>query len=137
MTEPHKALIAIGSNIRQNEHTEKAMALIEQNFMDVKFSSALWTKPIGLDSDMFLNAIASFATAHDSDRTTRILKEIEEECGNTKALRKEGVVCMDLDLLMFDGERLHGDDWERPYIKVLLDELGLENEACKSSVCRR
>ncbi len=121
MAELHKVIIAIGSNTRQKENMQKATALIEENFTDVKFSPAQWTKPIGIDSDMFLNALASFTTAHDSNKTTHILKEIEEKCGNTKTLRKEGVVCMDLDLLQFDKERYHNGDWERTYIKAILN----------------
>lgn len=121
MAELHKAIIAIGSNTRQKENMRKATALIEEKFTDVKFSPAQWTKPIGIDSDMFLNALASFSTAHDINKTACILKEIEEKCGNTKALRKEGIVCMDLDLLQFDRERYHNGDWERPYIKAILN----------------
>jgi 2-amino-4-hydroxy-6-hydroxymethyldihydropteridine diphosphokinase len=121
MTEKHKVVVAIGSNSHQEENLQKAKTLIEQRFTEAEFSPTLWTKPIGMDSDMFLNALAVFTTAHDIERTTEELKEIEAECGNTEKKREEGIVSMDLDILLFDKEKRHNDDWSRPYIKKLLE----------------
>ena len=121
MTEKHKVVVAIGSNSHQEENLQKAKTLIEQHFTETAFSSTLWTKPIGMDSDMFLNALAVFTTAHDIERTTEELKEIEAECGNTEKKREEGIVSMDLDVLLFDKEKRHNDDWSRPYIQTLLE----------------
>ena len=121
MKEKHKVVVAIGSNSHQEENLQKAKTLIEQRFTEAEFSSALWTKPVGMDSDRFLNALAVFTTAHDIERTTEELKEIETVCGNTKKKREEGIVSMDLDVLLFDKEKRHNDDWSRPYIKKLLE----------------
>ncbi len=122
MEEKHKAIVALGSNTRQEDNLQKAKALIEHHFTEVEFSSSLWTTPVGLESDMFLNALAVFTTTHNIDDTSLCLKEIETECGDTKSKRKEGFVCMDIDILLFDKEKRHNDDWSRPYIKTLLDE---------------
>ena len=38
-------------------------------------------------------------------------------------LRRHGIVPIDLDLLLYDDERFHLQDWERSYIKDLLKLL--------------
>ena len=39
--------------------------------------------------------------------------------------RKNGVIVIDIDLLRFGDKKLHKDDWERPYIRQLLEEMNL------------
>ena len=54
-----KIIIAMGSNIDQEAHIEQAKALLCSHFRDLRFSSPLWTEPIGLPgSDKFLNMVA-------------------------------------------------------------------------------
>lgn len=119
----HNIIIAVGTNTRQEENLQKAKTLIKKKFKEVKFSSALWTQPIGINSDVFLNALASAKTSKNIKETTSVLKEIETNCGNTRAQRDKGIIIMDLDLMAFDEEKLHNNDWERTYIKALAKEL--------------
>ena len=119
----HNIIIAVGTNTRQEENLQKAKTLIKKKFKEVKFSSALWTQPIGINSDVFLNALASAKTSKNIKETTSVLKEIETNCGNTRAQRDKGIIIMDLDLMAFDEEKLHNNDWERTYIKTLAKEL--------------
>jgi 7,8-dihydro-6-hydroxymethylpterin-pyrophosphokinase len=46
------------------------------------------------------------------------LKEIEIESGRTKER-----ITIDLDLMLYDHQRFHEKDWQRPYFTVLFDEL--------------
>ena len=41
----------------------------------------------------------------------------------TPTERKQGIVRIDIDILLADGQRHHEDDWERPYVKNLLAQL--------------
>ena len=53
----------------------------------------------------------------------QMLKDIERTIGSTPAERKQGIVRIDIDILLADGQRHHEDDWERPYVKNLLAQL--------------
>ena len=46
------------------------------------------------------------------------------ELGDLSDLRKRGIVMMDLDLLQYGEEKHHTDDWQRAYVKQLMEELG-------------
>lgn len=126
--EVHDILIAIGTNTRQKENLQKAKTMLCRKFGDARFSSALWTQPIDIKSEVFLNALASAKTSLSRDETTAALKEMEKACGNTRALRDEGIIVTDLDLMAYDNEKLHIADWERPYIKALAKELNDNNK---------
>jgi 2-amino-4-hydroxy-6-hydroxymethyldihydropteridine diphosphokinase len=41
--------------------------------------------------------------------------------GRTAQQREKGIVTIDLDLMEHDGVRYHLEDWQRPYIKMLLE----------------
>ena len=120
MTEPRRIIIAMGSNHQQQSHIDMAREFLRDAFLGVCFSDMLWTEPIGVASDKFLNGLAVTFTPLDEAATTALLKDIERHCGDSPALRRCNIVNMGLDLLCFDGERRHDGDWERPYIKTLM-----------------
>ena len=53
----------------------------------------------------------------------QMLKDMERTIGSTPTERKQGIVRIDIDILLADGQRHHEDDWERPYVKNLLAQL--------------
>ena len=90
-----KIVIALGSNVDQEAHILKAKKWLEATFEDMTFGTSLWTEPIGLSSDKFLNTLGV------------------------------GYTNVNIDLLLFDSERLHETDWNRGYVKNLLQQLGV------------
>ena len=119
-------MIAIGSNTHQTEHIAIAKQLLENTFEDMAFGTPMWTDPIGLPgSDKFLNVIGIGYTTAGRERTVLAMKNIERKCGRRKSLDTNGVVPIDIDLLLFDSERFHEADWQRPYIQQLLGQLGI------------
>ena len=52
-----KIVVALGSNVNQEAHIQQAKALLEATFNDMEFGTSLWTEPIGISSDKFLNVI--------------------------------------------------------------------------------
>lgn len=115
-----KILISIGSNYEQESHVKKAKEMLLGKFPGVVFSPGLWTKPIGMESDDFLNLLAVANTQLTLGEVETILKEIENECDRKVFDKAKGIVKIDLDILMYDRLRLHEHDWQRIYIKKLL-----------------
>lgn len=115
-----KIIISIGSNCEPVAHVGKAKRLLEENFPGISFSEELWTKPIGMDSDDFLNLLSVADTRLPLEKVEAILKNIEKACGRTPFDKDKGVVKMDLDILLYEKIRLHEHDWQREYIVKLL-----------------
>lgn len=122
----HIIVMAMGTNVNQEANVERAKSLLLANFKSVSFSEQLWTMPIGLEgSDKFLNLVAVARTSRTQSQVEAALKYLENKCGRKRGSCNHGVVAMDLDLLRYDDEICHPDDWERDYIKKLVREMGV------------
>ena len=104
---------------------ERARDVLTRTFTDVKFSQAIMSPACGMPADAppFMNMLARISTTLDEASLTSLLKNMEKEMNDTPALRSQGVVMMDLDLLRYNNHRCHVKDWKRPYIKQLLLSL--------------
>lgn len=119
-----KIVIVLGSNHEQEKNVGEAMRELTSAFPDIAFSRMLWTEPIGMeDSPQFVNAIGIAMTEMEKEDVVRILKGIERHCGRTKEDKLQGIVKLDLDLLLYGDIRYKETDWEREYVKQLMREM--------------
>lgn len=123
MSDKQKMLIALGTNVNQKQNIQKAMDLLRKTWHDILFTKLKWTKPIGMDSDLFYNCLAYTKVDEDLPQVQQILKNIEKTCGNTEADRALQKIQMDIDILMFGTHKLHEHDWQRSYIQELIQEF--------------
>ena len=141
----HEVIISLASNENQEANLAKAREQLTQLMADVHFTSAIWTKPyyndhvqssmFNVQSSMFngqcsmvngpsknyLNQLCKGTTAFGEGLLGEVLKETEKRIGRQH--NEDGIVAIDLDLLSYDGQRHHLKDWNRDYVKNLLDEL--------------
>ena len=103
-----KVILALGSNDSQENSIVKAKKRLETLFDDIRFSPAIWTKPVGIVSADFLNCMAVATTQTDYSQIRASFQHI---------------VKMDIDVLLFGKQKMHEKDWERPYIKQLMSIL--------------
>ena len=120
----HNILIALGTNVIA-DRIRFVETCLEQSFEEVRFTQTIPTEPIGerFKGKQFLNAVMAGKTFMARNEVVEQLKRIEQLAGNTQDKRNMGVVEADIDLLMYDDEKLHEKDWQRPYIKELVEEL--------------
>lgn len=123
MSDKQKLLIALGANVNQKQNIQKAMDLLRKTWHDILFTNLKWTKPIGMDTDLFYNCLAYAKVDEDLPQVQQILKNIEKTCGNTEADRVLQKIQMDIDILMFGTYKLHEHDWQRSYIQELIQEI--------------
>lgn len=123
MSDKQKLLIALGTNVNQKQNIQKAMDLLRKTWHDILFTNLKWTKPIGMDTDLFYNCLAYAKVDEDLPHVQQILKNIENACGNTEADRVLQKIQMDIDILMFGTHKLHEQDWQRSYIQELIQEI--------------
>ena len=108
-------LIALGSNYHQSAHIQWASQRLSTLLNDVTMSPVLWTPDIHGRGLWYMNRLLWGKTMLSSTQLTTLLKHIEQETQRTKQH-----VTIDLDLMQYDQQRHHLDDWERPYIQLLL-----------------
>ena len=108
-------LIALGSNYHQSAHIHWASQRLSAILDDVTLSRILWTPDIHGRGIWYMNRLLWAKTTLSPTQLTALLKEIEQETQRTRQH-----VTIDLDLMQFDQQRYHLDDWERPYIQMLL-----------------
>lgn len=120
----HDILIALGTNVIA-DRIRFVETCLEQSFEEVTFTQTIPTEPIGerFKGKQFFNAVMAGKTFMARNEVVEQLKRIEQLAGNTLDKRNMGVVEADIDLLMYDDEKLHEKDWQRPYIKELVEEL--------------
>ena len=99
--------------------------LLESDFPGMRFTDVLTSAAYGMTSDAppYSNMMGEGVTDMTREELVSRLKEIEGEAGNDKELRCKGVVMMDIDLMLFNGQRFHEKDWERPYVQTLMGML--------------
>lgn len=120
----HDILIAIGTNVIA-DRIRFVEVHLEQCFENVRFTHIIPTEPIGerFKGKQFFNAVMAGNTNMAMSEVEEQLKLIEQLAGNTLDKRNMGVVEVDIDLLMYDDVKLHEKDWQRSYIKELVERI--------------
>ena len=117
----HRCIISLATNCNQEENLREARQRLGQILSDTSYTKELWTQPFRSKCTyLYLNQLAYAETSLSVNQLEETLKRIEMEMGRTAEDRQHGIVRIDLDLLLFDHERYHLHDWERPYIQELL-----------------
>ena len=118
----HHIIISLASNIDHEANLEAARQQITQLLTEVRFTRAIYTEPVNsLRKEPYLNQLCEGTTALGPELLSEVLKELEKRQGRTH--NEDGIVTLDLDLMQYDDDRYHLRDWERSYIKELINEL--------------
>ncbi len=112
-----EVLLSIGSNSDGRQKTLLARNYLDCLLTDAVHSEMMETAPIGLVCGPFTNSLTRGSTDLDITSLTTALKRIEKQCGDSRLLRESGIVKMDIDILLYNGIRMHEQDWTRPYIR--------------------
>ncbi len=120
----HSVLISLASNNEQEKNLSEARKALTQVLISPDYTPAVWTEPYGKkEGTLYLNQLVSAQTDLDNDELNGRLKDIEKTQGRDDEARRQGLVPIDLDLLLYDQQRFHLRDWQRPYIQQLLPKL--------------
>lgn len=128
VSDMHQILLAVGSNYNRSKSIASVKRLLLERFCDVRFSEELLTEPVGTTTtgEPYINFLVAGATEKGVEEVVAELKQLETLCGNTRSLRNEGNVVVDIDLMLYDTTRYHEADWKRGYIIELLEMFGYE-----------
>lgn len=123
MNKTHELIISIGTNVDHDLNMTLAKRALLTLLPDMTFTTEKWTIPVDAESDKFLNCLALATTRHGAKQIVRAFKQIERKCGDTKGKRSKGTITVDIDILKYDDEIFHKEDWQRGYIRALMREI--------------
>lgn len=118
----HQIIISLASNINQEANLEMARVQLTQLLNEAHYTTAIYTEPVNtLSKEPYLNQLCRGVTFLGVELLNEVLKELEKRLGRTH--NEDGFVTIDLDILQYDSIRYHHRDWDRNYIKELINEL--------------
>lgn len=122
----HTCILCLGSNFYRIAHMAYAQRELKKHFPTIRFSEEMETEAIGSRFlSPFSNQVASFETTLSSEEVRAILKQIERDLGRLPEEKPQGVIRIDIDLLMYDDCVLKPADLERDFVKEGLKSLSL------------
>lgn len=120
----NKVLLSIGTNEDRETNLILCHRLLDESFEEINYSDTSITTPYGAHyKNDFLNQLAIAYTHKDKEEISLLLKSIEKEMGREKTDKEKGVVKIDIDLIIWNGEILKPTEISRNYIADLLPSL--------------
>ena len=120
----HTCLLCLGSNIEAPTRLSAARSALLSHFPHIRFSEEMVTEAIGSGFlSPFHNQVASLETSLSAEQVRVILKNIEQGQGRLPEDKTQGIVKLDIDLLVYDDGVLKPKDLEREFVKIGLEEL--------------
>ena len=120
----HTCLLCLGSNLDGATRLSAARHALLSHFPDIRFSQEMVTEAIctGFLSP-FHNQVARFTTPLSAEEVRVILKQIERDNGRLPEDKANGIVKLDIDLLVVDEVVLKAKDLEREFVIRGMEEL--------------
>ena len=117
-------IISMGSNENRAENMSRCRYLLSEDYPDIVVSEMINTEPYGVTyhSD-FYNQLALINSEDSEFIVAEKLKRIESEIGRRAEEKSQGIIKIDVDLLVVNGKIIKSEDFERPYINSLFDNL--------------
>lgn len=120
----HSCILCLGSNSDRHTRMEAARKALAISFPDIRFGREMTTEAIGNTFlSPFNNQLALFKTTFSAEEVRSILKQIEIENGRMPEDKAQGVVKLDIDLLIYDNTILKPDDMEKEFIRQELESF--------------
>lgn len=123
MKESHSVILCLGSNADQEANIQQAQQLLRNEYASIDFTPSIWTEPVGVVSPPYLNCLAAMTIEDNLPSLRNKTKAIERLMHSSPTERKGNIVRIDIDILSFDQQHYHGDDWNRDYVKQLIEVL--------------
>lgn len=118
----NRVVLSIGSNCGY-EGVEKGLVWLSETLDDFCASSLYETPAVHGGTRNYINAVISGRTADDMSRFNALLKEYEVSAGRDERCRSLGIVPVDIDIVVFNGEVVREWDFRQNFFKIGYSEL--------------
>lgn len=121
----HSCLLCLGSNVDRCTRMTSAREALKSHFPNIRFGTEMETEAIGNRFlSPFSNQVASFETFLSAEEVRTILKQIERDLGRLPEDKAQGVVKMDIDLLVVDDCVLKPQDLGKDFVLEGMKSIG-------------
>lgn len=121
----HKIILALGSNHEAKVNIELALNLLSKIIKIIQSTPSYDNETTEFPISIFTNKILVCETELSYEKLNKELKHIETECGRNNYAKTSGIIPLDIDILLYDNNRYHINDWDKPYIKYLFTFISL------------
>ncbi len=120
----NSAILLLGSNIEPEQNILAALRLLSQQ-TDLIAKSRIWeTEAIGSSGPNFLNMAIKLETMLDADSIKlEIITPIENILKRVRTEDKYAPRTIDIDIIIYNGEVLDPNLWEKAFIALPVSEL--------------
>ncbi len=120
----HDCIIGIGSNIDPERNIAAALFLLRSDHELVSISTLVKTAPIGIvEQPDFLNGVVRIDTTLEITDFKEYLKDVEDQLFRNRSIPKYGPRTIDLDIVVWDGEIIDKDYYDRDFLRVAVAEI--------------
>ncbi len=120
----NQAVIGIGSNIQPKANIEKAIKRIAESHRILNESRFVETEPLaGRDQPNYMNGAILIQTSMGREELKSWLRERERELGRIRKSDRYDSRTIDLDIVVWDGEIVDEDVYEREFLKTAILEV--------------
>ena len=120
----NRVIIGIGSNINPQKNIETAQKMIAEKQLLLAQSQFVETEPIGYLKQLnFFNGVIFIETRYEREELKKQLKELEVKLGRIRTENKYGPRTIDLDIVVWNGEIVDADVYERDYLRNAVLEV--------------
>ena len=120
----YTCILCLGSNLDAATRLSAARNALLSHFPNIRFSQEMVTEAIGSGFlSPFHNQVAHLTTPLDAESVRPILKGIEKAQGRLPEDKANGIVKLDIDLLVYDDCVLKAKDLEREFVIRGMEEF--------------
>ncbi|MEC7984155.1 MAG: 2-amino-4-hydroxy-6-hydroxymethyldihydropteridine diphosphokinase [Myxococcota bacterium] len=121
----HQTIVSVGSNVEPRKNFTLSQEILTKEVTFQAAATIIKTKPDGYqDQPDFLNGAYLLQTKMSYDAFNAYLKKLEKRMGRVKGPIKSGPRCIDIDIIVWDGEIVH-DDYRKKkhYVLTPVNEI--------------
>ena len=123
----NRYVISIGSNSADRDiQLAKAIDWLSSIAKSIKASSVYCTEAINQVDNEYMNAVAICESEHSHNDLNDMLKQYEINCGRSKESKLNGVIPIDLDIVIANDIILRPVDYNREYFKIGWNKLNAQ-----------
>ncbi len=118
----HTAILCLGSNLSTPSllwEVEKRLASI----VSIKTYGKLVTSPdvSNRSNSIYYNKVLRIETTYELDELKNVCRQLEIQSGKSKESKEQGIIPIDIDILMYDKHIIKPKDITQAYVKASLN----------------
>lgn len=115
----YHVILSIGSNCGNRLRNVSEATKWLSSLLDSCMVSDIYETPeIHGSGSLYMNAVLSGYTSYSPSELNMVLKQYEIRAGRDENCRSNGLVPMDIDIVIFDGEVIREADYQADFFKI-------------------